>query len=266
MISLFNFLKRIYSYRSMIWAMTIQEIQRRYAGTLAGFVWSVINPLMMILIYWFVFSVGFRVKPSGDIPFIVIFCCGFIPWIMFSESLMNSTHSIKANVHLVKKMVFPTEILPVVNLMASLITHSFMLIMLIVLLLLNNITLSFYNFQFIYYFLALSVFTLGLSWFFSAVNVFYSDIGQALSVILNMWFWLTPIVWITDIIPQKYQLIIKLNPMYYIVDGYRASFAYHNPFWYNYKLGIYFWVICLLTLIIGGLIFRKLKPEFADIL
>ncbi len=266
MISLFNFLKKVYSYRSMIWAMTIQEIQRRYAGTLVGFVWSVINPLMMILIYWFVFSVGFRVKPSGGIPFIVTFCCGFIPWIMFNESLMASTNAIKANVHLVKKMVFPTEILPIVNLIASLITHSFMLIMLIVLLLLNDITLSFYNFQFIYYFLALSAFTLGLSWFFSAVNVFYSDIGQALVVILNMWFWLTPIVWMIDIIPQKYHLIIKLNPMYYIVDGYKASFAYHNPFWHNYGLGIYFWIICLLTFVIGGLVFRKLKPEFADVL
>ena len=262
----FNFLRRIYVYRSIIMTMAIREIQSRYVGTLAGFVWFVINPLMIILVFWFVFSVGFKVQPFGNIPFILVFVCGLIPWTMFSETLMANTNAITRNVHLVKKMVFPTEILSIVNLVASLISHVIMLGILLSLLLFYKISFSFYNVQFFYYFIALSIFTLGLSWFFSAVNVFYRDVGQILGVILNMWFWLTPIVWLMDMVPKEYQYIIKLNPIYYIVEGYRFSFIYHVPFWVNYDLGIYFWGVSLLSLFMGGLIFRKLKPEFADVL
>ena len=263
---LFNFLIKVYKYRSLIRTMAVREIQTRYAGTLAGFVWSVVNPLMIIVVYWFVFSVGFKVQPVGNVPFIVVFLCGMIPWTMFSESLMANTNAIISNAHLVKKTVFPTEILPIVNLVASFITHGIMLVILLVLLLFNNISFSFYNFQFLYYLVALSVFSIGLGWVFSAVNVFYRDTGQILGVITNMWFWLTPIVWIMDIIPREYQSIIKLNPMYYIVDGYKTSFIYHAPFWQNYELGIYFWSVSLFIFVIGGLTFRKLKPEFADVL
>lgn len=263
---IFDFLKKLYKYRSVIKAMAVREIQSRYAGTLAGFVWSVVNPLMIILVYWFVFSVGFKVQPVGNVPFIVVFMSGMIPWTMFAETLMANTNAIIANAHLVKKTVFPTEILPIVNLAASFISHGIMLIILIVLLLLNNIPFSFYNLQILYYLAALSVFTIGLGWIFSALNVFYRDTGQILGVVINMWFWLTPVVWLMGIIPEKYQYIIKLNPMYYIVDGYKTSFIYHAPFWQNYKLGIYFWAIALLMFIIGGLTFRRLKPEFADVL
>ena len=262
----FNFLRRIYIYRSIIMTMAIREIQNRYVGTLAGFVWSVINPLMMIFVFWFVFSVGLKIQPVGNVPFIVVFLCGLIPWTMFSETLMANTNSITGNSHLVKKMVFPTEILPIVNLVASLISHGIMLTILIVLLLFTKIPFSIYNFQFLYYLLALSVFTLGLSWCFSAINVFYRDVGQIISVVINMWFWLTPIVWLIDMVPKEYQYIIKLNPIYYIVEGYRSAFIYHVPFWVNYRWGIYFCSLSLFFLIIGGLIFRKLKPEFADVL
>lgn len=266
MSALVNFLKRIYLYRSMIMTMAIREIQSRYAGTLAGFVWSVINPLMMIFVFWFIFSVGFKIQPVGSAPFIVVFLCGLIPWTMFSETLMANTNSITGNSHLVKKMVFPTEILSIVNLVASLISHGIMLAILIVLLLFTKIPFSIYNFQFLYYLVALSVFTLGLSWCFSAINVFYRDVGQIIGVVLNMWFWLTPIVWLMDMVPKNYQIIFKLNPIYYIVEGYRFAFAYHVPFWVHYRWGIYFWSLSFLSLIIGGFIFRKLKPEFADVL
>jgi len=266
MVRLFNFLKRIYTHRLIIKAMATREIQSRYIGTFGGLVWSIIHPLMMILVYWFVFSVGFKVRPAGGIPFIVVFLCGLVPWLMFSEALTTCTNAISANANLVTKTVFPTEVLPVAYLLASLITHGIMLIVLIIVLLVNKVSFSFYNFQFLYYLFALSVFSLGLGWLLSSVNVFCRDVGQALAVVLNIWFWFTPIVWGIEIIPQKYQYIVKLNPFYYIVDGYRASFIYHLPIWHNYRMGIYFWFMCISLFIIGALTFRKLKPEFAEVL
>ncbi|MBN1788439.1 MAG: ABC transporter permease [Sedimentisphaerales bacterium] len=266
MFVLLRFLKRIYLYRSIITSMAIREVQKRYAGTLGGLLWSVINPLMMVLVYWFVFSVGFKVKPAGGIPFIVVFLCGLIPWLTFSEVLITSTNALIANTHLVTKTVFPTEVLPLVYLLASLITHIIMMIILFIVLLMNHISVSIYNLQLLYYLFSLCIFSLGLSWILSAANVFWKDVGQGLGVILNMWFWFTPIVWDIGIIPQKYQFIVKLNPFYYIVEGYKTSFVYHFPIWHNWRVGIYFWAINLLVFIVGVCIFRRLKPEFAEVL
>jgi len=267
MIRLLNFLKLIYLYRSMITAMAMREIQSRYIGTLGGAAWSVIQPLMMIFVYWFVFSVGFKVKPAGDVPFIVVFLCGMIPWMMFTEVLFSSTNAIVVNSHLVKKAIlFPTEILPFTYLFASLITHSIVLIIFIIVMIFNKVPFSIYNLQFVYYLFALSIFSLGLSWLLSAINVFVKDTLQILGVVTNMWFWVTPIVWSLDMLPQKYHYIVKLNPVYYIVDGYKSCFIYHTSFWHNWQLGLYFWVFCLTVLVIGASVFRRLKPEFAEVL
>ena len=263
---LLSFLKHIYTYRFIIRTMAVQEIRQRYAGTLAGSLWFVVNPLLTILVYWFVFSVGLRVQPVGNVPFIIVFSAALIPWMTFSEILTTSTNSIAANAHLVTKMVFPTEILPFINLVASLIAHGVMLIILLMLLFFNGISFSFFNFQFFYYLFALLVFSIGLSWLFSSINVFYRDTSVILSVIINIWFWLTPIVWGIEMLPERYRFFIKLNPMFYVVDGYKNSFVYHIPFWYNYMVGIYFWGISLLLFAVGGLVFRKLKSEFADVL
>ena len=266
MARLFNFLRRIYAHRSVIMAMAAHEISSRYAGTLAGFLWAVINPLITVAVYWFVFSVGFRVQPVGGVPFIVVFSAGLIPWMTLSECLIMSANSVISNRHLVTKMVFPTEILPLVNLAASLIIHFIMIAIFLALLFFNGIKFSLLNLQFIYYLFALSVFSIGLSWFFAAVNVFYRDMGPVLGVILNIWFWLTPVAWGIEILPDKYRAFLKLNPMFYIVEGYKNSFIYGKPLWQDLGLGAYFWGISLMLFVAGGFVFKKLKSEFADVL
>jgi ABC-type polysaccharide/polyol phosphate export permease len=261
-----NFIKLLYSYRFIIGSMALQEIKRRYAGTLGGFVWAVIHPLMMIIVYWVVFSVGFKVKPMGDVPFIVVFCCGMIPWMTFSESVTMSANSIIAVPHLVSKTVFPVGILPLIQVITGMISHGLMLIILAALLIFNNISLSFWNLQVFYYIFALCLFALGLGWFVAALNVFYRDLAQILTVILNIWFWSLPIVWPPNMVPEKYQFLIKLNPMNYIIEGYRNSFITHTPFWNDAFLGAYFWVVCIVTLLIGAVVFSKLKSEFAEVI
>ena len=264
--SLWVFFWRLVNQREIIWAMALREMQTRYAGTLAGLVWSVVHPLMTILIYWFVFSVGFRIQPMGNIPFIVVFLCGLIPWMAFSETISASTNAVTANAHLVKKTTFPTEILPVVHLVASMVTQLIMLAILAVLMAVNGISFSPYNLQFVYYLLGMSVFCVGLGWMVSALNVFYRDVGQIVTVLLNMWFWLTPIVWPLKMLPDRCQFFIKLNPIYYVVQGYRASFFRHTWFWENWQLGGYFWAVSLVMFLAGGLLFRKLKPDFPEVL
>lgn len=259
-------IKQIHFYSPIVTSMAIREIRNRYAGTLGGLLWSIVNPLMMVLVYWFVFSVGFKVKPAGDIPFIVVFLSGLIPWLTFSETLSISTNVLTANPHLVTKTIFPTEILPVSCLLASLSTHIIMLVILSIILLINDISLSIYNFQFFYYLIALSIFALGLSWILSAANVFWKDISHGLGVVLNIWFWFTPIVWDIAMLPPKYRFIIKLNPFFYIVDGYRSAFVYHESVFQNALIAIYFWAVAIATFLLGVFVFKKLKSEFAEVL
>ena len=264
--AILKFLRRLARQRTMVWAIARREMQTRYAGTLAGLIWSMVHPLMMILIYWFVFSVGLRIQPSGNVPFIILFLCGLIPWTAFSETLSASIHAVTANAHLVKKTVFSTEILPVAHLAASMVSQAIMLVILVVLLVAHGMPLSIYNLQFLYFLAALSVFSLGLAWLVAALNVFYRDVGQIVSVVLNMWFWMTPIVWQLEKVPEAFRFYIKLNPLYYIVAGYRASFLHHTGFWVNWRLGAYFWAAAVLMFCAGGWVFRRLKPQFAEVL
>lgn len=265
--SLLRFLRRLRDHRSIVWTMARWDIQARYAGTLAGLIWSVVHPLMLILIYWFVFSVGFKVGKGDEVPFIIVFLCGLIPWTTFAETLSACTTAITGSPHLVKKIVFPTEILPVVHLTASMISQAIMLAILLVLMAVHGLPFSLYNFQFIYFLFSLSMFCIGLGWLVSALNVFFRDVGHILAVLLNMWFWLTPIVWKPEML-GRYRPFLKFNPMYYIVQGYRSSFlpTHYAGFWHDWRFGAYFWVVTLAMLAFGGLVFKKLKPDFPEVL
>ncbi|MBF0227915.1 MAG: ABC transporter permease [Desulfobacterales bacterium] len=120
--------------------------------------------------------------------------------------------------------------------------------------------------QFFYYLFCLVVLGLGIGWAVSALNVFIKDISQIVAVLIQIGFWATPIFWDIKIMPSNIQTLIKLNPMFYIVQGYRDSFIYFIPFWKHDILSLYFWAVAIFTLIGGALIFKKLKPQFPDVL
>lgn len=262
-IFLINLLER----RSLIFEMAKREIAAQHVGSLLGFFWTFINPLVWIFILWVVFSIGFKIHPKGDnIPFVVWLVAGMSIWTTFSEIVSGSTGIIVNNSFLVKKMVFPLSILPVVKLVASFVTHSVFLLMLIVMILLYRMPISLYWLQAIYYFIAMGILALGISWITSSINIFMRDINQIVNVIIQIGFWATPIFWDFNIMPPKVQFMLKLNPMFYIVQGYRDSFIYFVPFWDHWFQTICFWVIALLIFVLGAVIFRSLKPHFADVL
>ena len=120
--------------------------------------------------------------------------------------------------------------------------------------------------QIIYYLFATVVLLLGLSWITSSVVVFFRDMGQFIAMIIQFGFWLTPIFWNMNMVPDKYHWIIQLNPIVYIVEGYRNSMIYHKWFWEESSMTIYFWIVTIAIFIIGGLTFKKLRPHFADVI
>lgn len=262
----FYFIRLIFLERNLIISMAKREVATQYVGSLLGFIWTFINPLVMIFVFWVVFSIGFRIQPTNNVPFVVWLTAGMSAWFVFVEIVNGSTGLIVSNAHLIKKTLFHSHILPVIKLIACLITHSVFLLVLLVLILFQRMPFSFYYFQFLYYLLCLCVLALGLSWAVSALNPFIRDIGQIVSVLLQMGFWATPIFWDIQIMSPKIQMVIKCNPMFYIVQGYRESFIYFSPFWRHPYQTIYFWIVALIIFICGALIFKKLKPQFADVL
>ena len=261
-----NFLRTLYQRRFLIVEMAKRDIMTQHVGSMLGIFWTFINPIINIFILWFVFSVGFKSAPKGNVPFVVWLTAAMAVWNTFSEIINGSTSVIISNSHLVKKVVFPLSILPVVKLAGSFITHSVFLLVLTVLILMHSMPFSLYWFQALYYFAAMSILALGISWITSSVNIFARDTSQIVNVILQIGFWGTPIFWDPGIMPQKIQFLLRLNPMFYIVQGYRESFIYFVPFWTHWQMSLYFWGVTFVVFALGAAIFLRLRPHFADVL
>jgi lipopolysaccharide transport system permease protein/teichoic acid transport system permease protein len=264
--SFYYFIRLIILQRSLIFSMAKREVATHYVGSFLGFIWTFIHPMVMIFVFWVVFSIGFRVQPIQNVPFVVWLTAGMAAWFVFADIVGGSAMVIIVNAHLIKKTVFHSQILPVVKIASSLITHTVFLCVLFGLIFFQEMTFSFYFFQFFYYLFCLTVLALGLGWAVSALNVFIRDIGQIVGVILQIGFWATPIFWDIQIMPEDIRFMFKLNPMFYIIQGYRESFIYFSPFWNHPFQTLYFWGVTLFLFVIGALIFQKLKPQFADAL
>jgi len=245
--------------------MVRHDMISRYVGTLGGALWAIIHPLTTVLIFWLVFSVGFKANGPSGTPFIVYFITGFAPWLLINSTILSNVSIISANVHLVKKTVFPVEVLPLVRLISETVTHILFLVILSCVLGFYGYYPTLFTLQVLYYFFAECILVLGLSWLLSALQVFHRDISQAAGIILNLWFWLTPIVWSTDMISEDFRWLLQINPVIYIVDGYRNSFLMQRGAWLDLWGGGSYWFITGIILMSGALCFRKLKPHFADV-
>lgn len=261
-----SILRNIYGYRGAISSMVRRELAVRYVGTMGGPLWVILQPIATVIVFWFVFSIGFKAQGPSNTSFILYFLSGYLPWLLFSEGLNASIQSIVGNSHLVKKTIFPTETLPLVHLVASSFTHLILLVCTVVAILAHGMSLHVTFFQIIYYYIALVCLALGLAWLLAALQVFHRDVGQVMAVVLNLWFWATPIVWNREIMPQQYDWVINYNPVYYLVEGYRESLLYGIPMWNDPESTFRFWCIAVPTLFLGIHVFGRLKAEFADVL
>ena len=263
---LVHFFANIINHHQMINALAIKDYQGRFSGTLLGATWSVIHPLSITFVFWLVFSIGFRATGPVNIPFVLYFLAGYVPWTMFNESLSTSTGTVVAHSYLVKKAVFPSEILPLSQILTSIYNHLILLPITIGIILAHGYAPSLWMFQVFYYFICIIVFTLGLSWMCAALNVFYRDTSQVLLTILNFWFWMTPVVWHIGMVPERFRYLMHFNPMFYVIEGYRDSLIYQHAFWENPKAALIFWGTAITAVFLGSYVFRRLKPQFVDVL
>ncbi|MCR5833071.1 MAG: ABC transporter permease [Selenomonadaceae bacterium] len=264
--TLFRFIGDIIANRKFLWDMTKRDFRQRYLGSYLGILWAFIQPTITVMIFWFVFQVGFKAVPVDNFPFILWLVCGMFPWFFLSESIQSATTSVIESAFLVKKIVFRVEMLPIVKIVSALVVHLFFVLILFAMFAIYGYSVSIYNLQIIYYLFAMICLSLGLSWLTSSLTVFLRDVGQFVSMILQFGFWGTPIFWSLQMIPEEFHFILKLNPAYYLVEGYRQSFIYHEWFWEHIYLTGYFWALTLTAMLAGAWCFKRLRPHFADVL
>ena len=247
------------------------DFKTRYAGSYLGIVWAFIQPVITILVYWFVFSVGFR-SGTGDlgVPFVLYLVAGIVPWFFFQDALIGGTNSLLEYNYLVKKVVFNISVLPVVKIISAMFVHAFFVLFTIILYAAYGKFPDFYYLQIIYYSVCVFILVLGLSYATSAIVIFFRDLTQIINIVLQVGVWLTPIMWIVEASPLMghpvIMKILKLNPMYYIVSGYRDTFLMKTWFWEHAGWTVYFWIFTILCFLFGSWVFKRLRIHFADVL
>lgn len=265
--SVFTLVQELNNNKVLIWSLSKNDFKTKYAGSYLGITWAFIQPIITILLYWFVFEFGLKAgSPIKNVPFIVWFMVGLVPWFFFQEALSNATNCMLEYSYLVKKVVFKISILPIVKVVSALFIHFVFIVFLFIVAGIYGFYPSKYTVQLIYYSFCTFFMALGISYATSAIVIFFKDLGQLISIFLQIGMWMTPIMWSYTIMPKQFQWIVKLNPMYYIVEGYRDTFLNNVWFFQRYFQTVYFWVITLVLFVVGAMIFKKLKPHFADVL
>lgn len=258
--------KDLYESRNLILSLAVNDFKTRFAGSYFGIVWAFVQPVCTILVFWFVFQIGFRNSDVSDVPFILWFMAGLIPWFFFSEGWSGATMSLQEYSYLVKKVVFKVHILPLVKIISAFFVHIFFVAFMFAFFLIYGVAPKISWIQVIYYSFSMVMLVISLGYITSVLEVFFKDMGQIMNIVLQFGMWLTPIMWQIDRIPKNLIPIFKLNPMYYIVQGYRESMIYGSAFYNNIRQTAYFWGFVLVCMIIGSVMYKKLKPHFADVL
>jgi ABC-type polysaccharide/polyol phosphate export permease len=247
--------------------LAIVDFKEKFHGSYLGVVWAVLRPLIFISVIWMIFSVGVKSKMiSSDVPFIIYLLTGYIPWIFFSSALTGIMNAFTGNKSLVKRAFFPIIILPFVKIASELILHFIFLIILLIVMGILHLYPSVYWTQLPYYMFMLILFLFGFGIFLASLRVFTKDISEFIKAILQIGFWVTPIFWSVDHIPQKYTWLLHFNPMIYIINGYRNTFVNHVWFWEDSTFLLSFLSYMIFFLITGLYTFHKLKPHFGDVL
>lgn len=257
----------IYHDRNLAWNLSKNDFKTKFVGSYLGIIWAFVQPVVTVVVYWFVFEIGLRAGRMCDYPFILWLMAGLVPWFFFSEALNGATNALVEYNYLVKKVVFKIEILPVVKVISSIFVHLFFVGFVIIMCWIYGYTPDLYSLQLIYYIFCTFVLVLGLSYITSAVVGFFKDLVQIINIVLQVGMWVTPIMWDSaTVLSPGLQVIFKLNPMYYIVDGFRDALLGKVWFWDKPIWTCYFWIVVVLIFGAGVLVFRKLRVHFADVL
>ncbi len=262
-------IKNLIKNRRIILQMTRSDFKNKFAGSYMGVIWAFVQPIVVISVYWMIFEKGLKSHPLPeypDYPYLLWLIAGICPWFFLNDAVNNSSNCMIEYSYIVKKMKFNIDIIPFVKVLSSTIIHLFFIALVFLMFIIFGKTPNVYAVQFIYYSFCVFALNIALVYLISALTVFVRDVAQIVSIILQYAMWVTPIMISENQFPEFIRPILKYNPMYYVVEGYRDAFI-KNIWFYNrpYKAA-YFWGITIIIGLFGRFVFKKLRPQFADVL
>jgi ABC-type polysaccharide/polyol phosphate export permease len=250
-------IREISQNRELIWALALKDLRVRYKRSALGFLWALLNPLFTMIILTIVFSAVMRQEIDHYAVFLLV---AILPWTFFSQSLSYSVESIVGNGELLKKLYIAKSVFPVAAILANLINFLLSLIPLVLLLAVLRFPFHWTWLYLPFPLICLIAFTLGFGFFCAAANVFFRDMAHIIQIVLSGWFYFSPIIYSLDIIPAKYYIFFRFNPMVYILNGFRLSIYYGIlPTIQSAAMSL---VCGFGFLVLGYLVFRRYQDRF----
>lgn len=255
-----NTLKEIYNYREMVFSLVRKDLRGRYKGSVLGFMWTFINPLLQLCVYTLVFS--FILKSNIEKYYLFLFVA-LIPWIFFSAALTGGSTSVLNQKDMVKKIYFPREVLPIAYVTSCFVNMLYCFIVVFAVVLVAGVKFSFVALIYLPIIMVIEyILCLGIAFISSAITVFFRDLEHILGIVAMAWMYLTPVMYSIEIIPEKYQRLFSLNPMTPIIRGYRDILYYGQvP---HIRTFISATILGMFILIVGYFVFGLMKKRFVE--
>jgi ABC-type polysaccharide/polyol phosphate export permease len=242
-----------------------RELQIRYAGSILGSLWALVFPALQILIYAAVLHFGLRLQLGGETSVLAFLVAGMLPWLAFNDALSSMATAITGHASLVKHLAIPPGLLPVARLMAAGVVHSIMVALAVVVLAVTGSPPAANIWMLPYFTLCLALLSASIGFVLALSTALYRDVAHAVAPILGLWFWATPIIWPAERLPQSLYWIVTLNPVSYIVAGYRSAMLGSGVPSVDLVSTIWFWGITGLLSLSAYLLFRIVNDELADL-
>jgi ABC-type polysaccharide/polyol phosphate export permease len=262
-----KFLRNLVHGRTLLFQLVRRDFKQRFVGSAAGWLWGLIHPLVLLVSWVFVFQVCLKYEPpAGEVTqnYPLFLFCGFLPWLLFQETVSRSAMSLLEHSNLITKTVFPSEIVPLSIFLSSLMTHLLALGLAIGVVGFITGHVSYMALLLPLYMALLGLLSVGIGWIVASLQVYLRDTAQVLTVILTFWFWITPIFISEDQVPDRFRFVMQMNPLAYVVRAYRERLlTYRMPD--LQELGLLA-LYAATVFVAGGLFFRHLKKGFADVL
>lgn len=252
--------------KSQIMEMAKKDLRKQYSGTALGILWPLIKNLIFVFAYWFTIKVGLKSEASVGAPYIAWLSVGLVPWFFIRDTLVPAARSIRANRYLVTKVVFPKSIISTFKVFSGFISSFMFLGVVMLICFLYGIFPTIYWIQIIYYALAALAFMVAISLITSSLVVISRDIEFLINSFIVLIFWVTPILWSVNNLSGLIATIVKLNPFYYVIQGFREAMLGQVWFWESPALMLYYWLVTGVLFLIGIFVHGRLRNHFADVL
>lgn len=256
---MFKFFKNLYNYRELLKTNVKKEIRGKYKNSFLGVLWSFLNPLLQIAVYAIVFPLILRNTQEN---YVIFLCCGLIPWTFFSTAISRAAFTMVENGNILKKVYFPREILPISIVTSEAVNFFISTIIIIGFVIFGGLGITKYIIFYPIVLIAQYLLLIAISFIVSSISVYIRDLQHLVGVALQLLFYGTPIVYASETIPENFKWILNINPMTYIINGYRDIF--YNQTMIDIKPLLILILCSIVACVIGYLIFNKLQKGFAE--